>query len=112
MRANQWKKGVIVGILALMSAWLMALIWGLVDKTELAVSEAHRVEQQFSTLEGRKAVLEGNMAALGTARGQDTAIRTSFGVARPGEEVIIVVPPAVATTTPQLTWWQKVLQWF
>lgn len=112
MRAKQWQQGLLIGVLLLISVWLASLIFGLVGKAEVAVSQAHQVQQQYEAIEGRKATLEANLAALGTERGQDAAIRTSFGVARPGEEVIVVVPPAVATTTPELSWWQKVLNWF
>ena len=57
-------------------------------------------------------MLEANLAALETTRGKDAAIRTTFGVARPGEEVIVVVPPATATPTTTQSWWQKLLSWF
>ena len=78
----------------------------------MAVSQANEVKQQYQVLENRKATLEANLSALTTARGQDAAIRTAFGVARPGEEVIVVVPPATATPTTTPTWWQKILNWF
>ncbi|MDP1689702.1 MAG: hypothetical protein Q8L52_00645 [bacterium] len=112
MRAKQWRQGILIGILLLVACWLMYLIWGLVDKAQVAVTKANEAKWQYQALEERKAMLEANLAALATPRGQDTAIRTSFGVARPGEEVIVVVPPVVATSTPPLSWWQKILSWF
>lgn len=57
-------------------------------------------------------MLEANLAALRSERGQDAAIRTAFGVARPGEEVIVVVPPEMKAPTTTQTWWQKILDWF
>ncbi|MEK7113954.1 MAG: hypothetical protein AAB850_00155 [Patescibacteria group bacterium] len=112
MRAKQWRQGITIGILLLVSFWLFSLIWGLFGKAHVAVSEANDAKRQYEALEERKAMLEANLAILGTARGQDAAIRTAFGVARPGEEVIVVVPPAAATTTPPLSWWQKIMDWF
>lgn len=112
MHAKEWRQGIIVSILLLISFGLISLIWGLVGKTRIAVKEAHNAQRQYQMLEERKAALETNLAALETARGQDAAIRTAFGVARPGEEVIVVVPPTPATTTPELSWWQKILDWF
>ncbi len=106
------RQGVLVGVLLLAAFWLASLIWGLVGKAQIAISEAHNAERQYQALEKRKQMLQANLEALSTERGKDAAIRTAFGVARPGEEVIVVVPPAEATSTPELSWWQKVLNWF
>ena len=111
MRAKQLRQGILIGVLLLVASWLLSLIWGLAGKARVAVEEAHNAQSQYQTLEERKAMLEANLALLSTARGQDAAIRTAFGVARPGEEVIVVVPPVPATTTPPLPWWQKILNW-
>lgn len=112
MRAKQWREGFLIGIVLLGIFWLLSLIWGLAGKAQIAVSQANDAKRQYQALEERKAILEANVAALGTDRGRDAAIRTAFGVARPGEEVIVVVPPTPATSTPPLSWWQKVLSWF
>lgn len=112
MRTSQLRQGITIGILLLAAFWLASLIWGLFGKARVAVSEAQEAKLQYEALEGRKAVLESNLAALGTVRGQDAAIRTAFGVARPGEEVIVVVSPATATPTTTPSWWEGVLNWF
>ena len=112
MRAKQWRQGVLIGILLLVAFWLATSIWGLFAKAHVAVSEAQEAAWQYQELKERRAVLEANLAALNPPRGEDAAIRTSFGVARPGEEVIVVVPPAPATTTKPLSWWEKILSWF
>jgi len=78
----------------------------------MAVSQANSAKRQYQTLEERKKTLEANLAALGTERGEDAAMRATLGVARPGEEVIVVVPPTATTSTSSPTWWQKVLSWF
>ncbi len=112
MRKEQWRQGVLISILLLAAFWLLSLIIGLVGKARVAVGEAHNAQGQYQALEERKAILEGNLATLATERGQDAATRTAFGVARPGEEVIVVVPPdsKIPTTTP--SWWQQILDWF
>ena len=112
MRAKQWRESFLVAILLLISYWLVYLIWGLVEKAQVAVTEANNAKQQHQMLEERKALLEANLSALGTPRGQDAAIRTAFGVARPGEEVIVVVPPATATPTTTVPWWYWLFNWF
>ena len=101
-----------IGFLLLVIFWLLLLIWGLAGKAQVAVREANNAKRRYQALEERKVVLEDNLAMLATERGQDASIRTTFGVARPGEEVIVVVPPATATSTAAPSWWQKVLSWF
>lgn len=112
MRGKQLRQGLLIGLLLLVAFWLTSLIIGLAGKTQIAVDEAGKAQRRYQALEERKAILEANLAALETARGKDAAIRTAFGVARPGEEVIVVVPSETATSTPTPSWWQKILDWF
>ncbi|MFA6502712.1 MAG: hypothetical protein WCT45_00450 [Candidatus Paceibacterota bacterium] len=112
MRAKEWQRGVLIGGLFLVAFWLITLISGLAGKAHIAVSQANDAKRQYESFEARKAMLEANLAALATERGRDAAVRTAFGVARPGEEVIVVVPPATATPTVTQKWWQKLFLWF
>ncbi len=112
MRAKQWRGGFLVVILLLVSVWLVSLIWGLIGKAHVAVTQANDAKWQYKALEERKAMLQANIAALETERGRDAAIRTAFGVARPGEEVIVVVPPTVVTSTPPFSWRKWLFSWF
>ena len=112
MHVKQVRQGIVIGVLLVVVFWLGSLIWGLLWKAEIAVTQANETRKQYESLEARKATLQANLAALATPRGADAAIRTAFGVARPGEEVIVVVPPS--TTTPPVVppWWQQVFGWF
>lgn len=112
MHAAQWRRGFFVGIALLIAVWLASSIWGLVEKAHIAVSQAREAQRQYESLEERKAMLEANLAALRSERGQDAAIRTAFGVARPGEEVIVVVPPETKAPTTTPSWWQRIVDWF
>ena len=112
MQAKQWRQGILIGVLLLIAFWLTSLIWGLTGKAHLAVSQAHESQRQYQALEERKSILVANIAALATEHGWDAAIRTAFGVARPGEEIIVVVPPVTATSTPVPSWWQEIVHWF
>ncbi len=112
MRAKQMRQGLLIGFFLLAAFWLISLIWGLLGKTQIAVSEAHNAQADYRALEERRQTLEATIATLATERGKDAAIRTSFGVARPGEEVIVVVPPAVSTSTPPFSWWKWLFSWF
>lgn len=112
MRAKQWRQGLTTGVLLLVAFWLASLIWGLVGKAEIAMSQAHDTKAQYAALETRKDTLQKNLDTLATPLGKDAAIRTAFGVAKPGEEVIVVVPPVAATATVTPPWWRRVLNWF
>lgn len=112
MRAKQWRQGFLIGFLLLAAFWLASLIWGLVGKAHIAVSQAQDAKGQYNALEKRKATLEGNLTTLATPLGKDAAIRTAFGVARPGEEVIVVVPPTTTASTSTPSWWEQILNWF
>ena len=112
MRARQIRQGIVIGVTLVVAFWLLSLIWGLTGKAQVAIKKAHDAQREYRELEERKNTLQANLAALATDRGQDAAIRTALGVARPGEEVIVVVPPATATPTATPLWWQRVWDWF
>lgn len=112
MHPKQWRQGLLVGVLLIVSLWLVSLIWGLAGKAEVAVRQAHEAQSAYKELEARKATLAQNLAANDTPRGKDAAIRQAFGVAKPGEEVIVVVPPVAPTTTPSQSWWEWLFGWF
>ncbi len=112
MRGKEWQKGILIGLLLVVAGWLGSLIWGLGGKALVAIGQADDARRQYTELEARKAALGASITALATDHGHDAAIRTSFGVARPGEEVIVVVPPASETSTTTPSWWQRVLSWF
>ena len=112
MRGKQMRQGLLVGVFLLAAFWLVSLIVGLIGKVELAVTEAHNVQVDYKALEERKNTLQANIAALNTEHGKDAAIRTAFGVARPGEEIIVVVPPASEAPTTTPSWWHWLFNWF
>jgi cell division protein FtsB len=112
MRAKQWRRWVLICFLLLVALWLASLIWALAGKAHIAISQADEEHEQYQSLEERKAALEANLSTLATPRGEDAAIRMAFGVARPGEEVIVVEPPATTAPTSTPSWWQKILDWF
>lgn len=112
MRGRQMRQGIIIGVLVVTALWLGSLIWGLAGKAHVAIQEARTVQAAYKTIEERRQMLEASISALTTERGKDSAIRTAFGVARPGEEVVVVVPTPDATTTVQESWWQWLLSWF
>jgi len=112
MHAKQWRRWILIIFLLLIAFWLASLIWALAGKAHIAISQEREANAQYQSLEERKAALAADLSALATDRGRDAAIRMAFGVARPGEEVIVVVPPMATAPTSTPSWWQRVLNWF
>ena len=108
---NGWRQGLVLGVLAIGAVWLGSLVYNLALKADVAWQQAREAKQEYATLEARKATLQANLDALNTPRGQDAAIREAFGVAKPGEEVIVVVPPSTSTATATESWWQWLFGW-
>ncbi|MDB5195047.1 MAG: hypothetical protein JWO84_231 [Parcubacteria group bacterium] len=102
---------VIAGALAVLVLWLLWLLFGIVRKEEIARHAVADTKAELANLDSRQVTLKQNLAELDTARGQEASLRETYGVAKPGEGVIIVVPPKVATSTPPLPWWRKFLGW-
>lgn len=103
------KEYLLTVFLALLIVWLLWLLFGIVRKEEIARHAVADTRGQLASLEARKETLQGNIEELQTPRGQDATYRDTYGVAKPGEGVIIVTPPKEATSTPPLPWWQKVI---
>lgn len=102
----------LAGGLALLIVWLSWLVWGIAQKEEIARHAVTDTKADLATLDARQTALKANIAELDTSRGEEATLRDTYGVAKPGEGVIIVVPPKDATSTPILPWWKKALNWF
>lgn len=102
----------IAAALSVLVLWLLWLLFGIIRKEEIARHAVADTKAELATLSEREVTLKQNLAELNTARGQEATLRENYGVAKPGEGVIIVVQPKQATSTPQLPWWRKFLGWF
>jgi cell division protein FtsB len=102
----------IAATLVLGIIWLSWLVFGIARKEEVARRAVAETKAELVSLEARRTALEANMAELSTHRGQEATIRQTYGVARPGEEVIIVVPPEAEPENIKLPWWKKALGFF
>jgi cell division protein FtsB len=102
----------IAALLALIVLLLAFAVWGIFKKEERARRAVEDQQAELAMLEERKAVLEANLAELGTERGREAVVRQNHGVAKAGEEVIIVVPPEEDDLDPHLPWYRKILGWF
>ncbi len=106
------KEYFIAAVLALALLWLLFLTFGIARKEEIARHAVKDTQAQLAQLDARRQVLQQNLNDLSTSRGQEAVLRQTYGVAKPGEDVIIVVPPKQAPPPPKLTWYQKMLVWF
>lgn len=102
----------IAAALALAILWLLFLIFGITRKEEVARHAVKDTQAQLAQLNTQRATLQQNINDLSTQRGQEAVMRQTYGVAKPGEEVIIVVPPKDPPPAPQLSWYQKLVAWF
>jgi cell division protein FtsB len=102
----------IAGVLMLVLGWLTWLLVGIVGKEEIARHAAADAAAQLKELDQRHSTMEENLNDLATPRGQEASYRDHFGVAKPGEEVIIVVPAEKTVAEAPLPWWRKFLGQF
>jgi cell division protein FtsB len=109
---SRLKEYVWAGALSFLLVWLVVINVSIFRKEEIAQGAADDTQKQLAALQTRESSLEQNINELSTERGQEATLRETFGVAKPGEGVIVVVPPTVATTTPPVTFWQKWFGWF
>jgi cell division protein FtsB len=99
----------IAGLLAIVIIWLLSLVWSITRKEEIARHTVKETRAELASLRERQGILEGNITDLSSERGQEASLRQTFGVAKPGEEVIIVVPEKEMPPPPPQPWWRKAL---
>jgi|CXWL01.1.fsa_nt_gi cell division protein FtsB len=100
---------VIATVLLVLMVSLMVMLVGIVKKEEIARHSVEETRRELDSLTARETTLQKNLEDLLTARGQEASIRETYGVARPGEEVIIVVEPPPEAPLQALSWWSRVL---
>lgn len=102
------KRVLVFVALIVLAGWLSLLVAGIFKKQGIARQAVSDTQAELALLEERKNTLAANLAELDTERGQEASLRQNFGVARPGEEVIIVVPKKELPPPPELTLWQRI----
>lgn len=106
------RRTLIIAGLSVLLLWLLFLLYSIWKKEEIARHAADDARRELAALEEREETLAGNLEDLRTERGREGSLRETYGVARPGEEVIIVVPPGDGETLEELSWWRKFLGFF
>ncbi|MDB4992142.1 MAG: hypothetical protein JWL75_387 [Parcubacteria group bacterium] len=98
--------------LCILVVWLGFLVVSIFHKEQTARLTVADTRAQLAALDARKATLSATVHELDTERGQEASMRETFGVAKPGEEVIIVVPKKDVAPPPAPTFWDKVKDFF
>ena len=101
--------GTIAG-LCLLILWLGVLVISIFHKEQVARITVNETRAELAALDARKTTLSTTVQDLDTPRGHEESLRDTYGVAKPGEDVIIVVPKKTTTPPPQMTFWDKVKQ--
>lgn len=102
----------LAGVLVVAIVWLSYMLFGIFEKEEVARKAAADAKRELETLSERETTLTQNLKDLETERGQEASIRETYGVALPGEEVIIVIEPPEEEPLEELSWWDKMLGFF
>ncbi len=111
-KTHDIRQGVTIAVLVLLVLWFSSLIWSLAGKAVVAWNVANETHGQANALGVRTKALEKRIYILSTQRGKEATIRTAFGVAREGEQVIVVMPTATHNSTEHSKpWWKKVLEY-
>lgn len=97
-----------VAALSLLIVWLGLLVVGIFHKEQVARITVSETRAELAALDARKTTLATTVHDLGTERGQEASVRGTFGVAKPGEDVIIVVPKKDTSPPPPLTVWDRI----
>jgi cell division protein FtsB len=94
--------------LCLLLVWLSVLVVGIFHKEQTARLTVADTRAQLAALDARKKTLSATVHELDTERGQEASLRETFGVTKPGEEVIVVVPKKDMPPPPAPTFWDRV----
>jgi cell division protein FtsB len=99
LRFFAWIAGLI--LLAFVTFGAVRAAWGMYGKFAEAAEDNAGAEQSLSQLTAEEERMNATVEALGSARGQEAALRQTYGVALPGEGEIQVIEESASTTPPQ-----------
>jgi cell division protein FtsB len=81
----------VVAVLFVISVLAVKSAYGMYQTFSLAAAEAEGAAAELATLTTQHEQVKATLAALGTERGVEEAVRERFGVAKPGEGEIRIV---------------------
>lgn len=103
-------------VLVIVVMFLARSAWGSLGEYREAVAARMQVEARAAEAAAREARLGEEVVAQESGRAEETAIRETLRMARPGEEVILIVPDRAEEeeeliSEPLAPWWRRALVW-
>lgn len=88
--------------------------WDLYTKEQHARELLENAEARQESLGEREAFLTSELSSLNDAEGVEGELRERFGIAKPGEKVIMLIDEEATTTfeEPDKGWWARLWSWF
>ncbi len=88
--------------------------WDMYQKWRLSEDVLEKTIASYENLEKREAFLDGRIKSLSTGAGVEAEVRERFGVAKPGEAVIVVLSDEEEheRIEEEQGWWDRVKDWF
>lgn len=89
-------------------------VWDVYKRERLARESLELARVQQEDLNRREEFLSSEIELLNDTEGVEGELRQRFGIAKPGEKVIVLVDEEATTTSPppELSFWKKILSWF
>jgi cell division protein FtsB len=88
--------------------------WDMYQKWRLSEEALEKTRASYENLEKREAFLDSKIDSLSTEAGVEAEVRERFGVAKPGEGVIVVLSEEEEQqfVEEEEGWWEEVKGWF
>ncbi len=113
-RRRVLSSNITIGVLCIVIAITAKETWDLYAKERHAreLLENARVRQE--SLGEREVFLKSELANLNDEEGVEGELRERFGIAKPGEKVIMLIDEEATTTfeEPDKGWWARLWSWF
>lgn len=104
-----------IGIVLVLAVLVSRGAWNVYEKERITRAKLAEAEHELAELQVREAELEENLKMLDTPEGIEEEIRTTYGFAKEGEEVLVILEEEVQPldfTQPKPTLWQRILSLF
>lgn len=100
-----------LGILIIVAGWNT---WDMYQKWRLSEEALEKTRVSYDNLEKREVFLDQKIESLSTTGGVEAEVRQRFGVAKPGEGVIVVLSDEEEQqlVEEEQGWWAKMKGWF
>ncbi|MEK7609725.1 MAG: hypothetical protein AAB470_01215 [Patescibacteria group bacterium] len=117
-----WKKVIsspITTVTVLILIFFLAkATWNIYQKASLSGAKLSQAQAELLKLQNRQSDLSRKVDHLSTDQGIEAEIRTKYPAVKAGESVAVIIDDSQtanvsnATSTPELSWWKKMLRIF